>query len=466
MPPSKSLPSEPKEPRLPALTRSALPRAAPSDTAHATSSDTREGPSDTLFSRPFVLMLCAQFCFGLSYSTFFLLPKYLAREMHADARAIGAVAATALISGVVAVPFIGAAIDRGRRTPYITWGAIVSALSACAFASVHSIGLPLYALRAINGVAYAIVFNATLTLAADLAPAHRLSQAIGLCGAAGMTANAIAPATAEWVADHHGWSPVFWLAAAAALAASLCSLGIQEPPSAPQRERTSPLEGPLALESPLALEGPLALESPLALENTTLLETTPSAIALIFDPKRFGSFLASAATGAGFGVMFTFTQPFALSLGANQVSGFFIGYTACALSVRLLLGRLADRVGRSRIAGGALALYGLVLCATSLLQPSLLAALGAGLGLAHGLLYPAINALGAEGVPRARRGAVMSYFSGCFYGGYALCVLIAGSAAKSYGYPLIFIATGLTMWAALPFLPRKARGPSSAGFEQ
>ena len=32
--------------------------------------------SEWLLTRPFVLVLCVQFCFGLSYSTFFLLPKF------------------------------------------------------------------------------------------------------------------------------------------------------------------------------------------------------------------------------------------------------------------------------------------------------------------------------------------------------------------------------------------------------
>jgi MFS family permease len=385
-----------------------------------------EAEVGTLLSRPFVLMLCAQFFFGLSYSTFFLLPKYLAREMHADARAIGAVASTALLSGVLAVPWIGSALDRGRRRPFITWGALVNAVSACGFASVHSIALPLYALRAVHGISYALVFNATVTLATDLAPARQLGQAIGLCGAAGMVANAIAPAAAEWIADRQGWSLVFWLAAGAALVASACSLGIRE-------RRGSATPAAIAREP------------------------APSALALIRDPKRIGAFLASAVAGAGFGVMFTFTQPFALGRGANQVSGFFVGYTLCALAVRVFLGGLADRVGRARVAFFALALYGLVLCLTSQLRPDLLFAFGACFGLAHGLLYPAINALGAEGVPRSRRGSVMSYFSGCFYGGFALWVLGAGWLARSYGYPLLFLLTGLLLWAALPVLPRQGK---------
>ena len=180
----------------------------------------------------------------------------------------------------------------------------------------------------------------------------------------------------------------------------------------------------------------------------------PSAFALIGSPSRFGAFVCSAANGAAFGVMFTFTQPFALSLGADRVSSFFIGYTLTALSIRLFLRNLVDVWGRRRVAFGALSLYGLVTCMTSQLRPNLLFVAGAALGLAHGFLYPAINALAVEGVPRARRGAVMSYFFSCFNTGFALWVLGFGVVAKTYGYPVVFVATGLLAWLALAFLPK------------
>jgi MFS family permease len=419
--------------------------------------------SEQLFTPPFVLMLGVQFLFGLSFSTFFLLPKYLAREFHAKADAIGAIAAIALLAGVAATPLIGAAIDRGARRPAITYGALVNGLSGAAFAWVHAISMPLYLLRAVHGVSYALVFNATLTLAADLAPPKKLGQALGLCGAAGMAANAIAPTIAEIIADHRGWGLVFLLAGCASLLSALLSLGIREPRVALAATRVS--EADAAAIVATSTNAPtdsnrraLPSDPTMASGAVPNANASPSVFALIREPKRAGAFVCSAAAGAAFGIMFTFTQPFALSLGASKVSSFFVGYTLCALSIRLFLGGLADSWGRVRVAFGALVLYGLVVCMTSQLRPDLLFAVGAGLGLAHGLLYPAINAIAAEGVPRARRGAVMSYFSACFYGAYALWVFGLGVVAKVAGYPVVFLASGLLVWSAVSFLPRTARG--------
>jgi len=383
---------------------------------------------ERLLTRPFVLVLCVQFCFGLSYSTFFLLPKFLARQFHANADAIGAVAATALLASVLASPWTGAWLDRGSRRPFIGLGALVNGLSGSAFALIHSVSWPIFALRVVHGVSYALVFNGVVTLAADLAPPKKLGQAIGLCGAASIVSNAVAPAIAELVADSRGWGTVFLLAGGAALVTALLSLGLREP----QHETTVVPDAAVA--------------------------SAPSALALLCEPQRSGAFICSAANGAAFGAMFTFTQPFALSLGASKVSRFFIGYTIIALSVRLFLGKWADAWGRRRVALAAFVLYGAVLSLTSLLRPNLLFAVGAGLGLAHGLLYPSINALAVEGVPRSRRGAVMSYFFGCFGAGSAVWVLGSGVVAKHHGYPVVFLATGCLAWSAIAFLPKKAPG--------
>ncbi len=384
--------------------------------------------SEVLLTRPFMLMLSMQFCFALSYSSFFLLPKYLARQFNASAAVIGAVAATALLAGVLAVPLIGALIDRGSRRHIIGLGATVNALSAAGFALVHSISIPLYALRALHGVSYALVFNAIVTWAADLSPPKKLSQAIGLAGAASMLANAVAPACGEFIADHYGWGGVFLAGGGAAFLAALLALGIREPHVAPN-----------AAQHAEAKPAPHA---------------EPSALRLVLQPARAGAFVCSFAVGSAFGVMFTFTQPYALLLGADKVSSFFVGYTATALCVRLFLGTVADRIGRRPIAFVALALYGLVACMTSQLRPTLLFAVGACLGFAHGLIYPALNALAVDGVSRARRGTVMTYFLGCFNAGFAFWVMGMGVVAKAYGYPILFVATGLLVWLSISFLPK------------
>ena len=148
---------------------------------------------------------------------------------------------------------------------------------------------------------------------------------------------------------------------------------------------------------------------------------------------------AAAAGGAAFGVMFTFTQPLALSLGDTNISPLFAGYTAAALVVRLAFGTLADRLGRARVGGAALAFYSLVVAATAGLQRGWLGVLGLGFGLAHGAFYPSLNALALEGVAREERGMVGAYFNAAFNGGVLLVTFCFGQVAQAYGYRVVFL---------------------------
>ena len=154
---------------------------------------------------------------------------------------------------------------------------------------------------------------------------------------------------------------------------------------------------------------------------------------------RLAVMWAAVAGGAAFGAMFTFTQPLALSLGDTNISPLFAGYTVMALAVRLLFGNLADRFGRARVSGAALALYSLVVAATAGLGHGWLGALGLGFGLAHGAFYPSLNALALEGVPREERGTVGAYFNAAFNGGVFIVTFCFGQIAQAYGYRVVFL---------------------------
>lgn len=371
-------------------------------------------PAEQLFTPSFLLVLCGQFCFGMAYSTFFLIPKYLTQSMHATPNELGLATAAALMPGVLSVRWIGRGLDRVGRKPFILWGTLVNALGGVAFLMVSKIGPAMFLARAVQGVSYAAVFAAVTTLAVDLAPAARLGQAIGMTGAAGMAANAIAPTIAERIAEHSGWRAAFAMAVGFALLACLLSVRFREPARPVARPRT---------ESSPELARPLPL-----------------------------IFYAGGVVGAGFGAMFTYTQPFALGLGAERVSAFFLGYTVAALSMRIFLGTLADRLGHERVAFATIGMYGFVILLTSLLRPDMLFELGLAFGLVHGLMYPALNALALEGTPPERRGQAMSYFSGSFAAGNGLWLLGMGALAKQHGYPIVFVVSGLLVWTALPAL--------------
>jgi MFS family permease len=350
------------------------------------------------------LVLATQFTFGFAFSSFFLLPKFVVTELHGTPSQVGFVGALAVSAAVLVSPLCGKLLDRGKRRPQILLGCLLSALSALSFLAVTEVGPYLYAVRAVQGVAYTLYFVAAGTLVADLSPPSRLGQALGWFGAGGLLMNAIATMVAERIAHSFGWHAVFYAAAASGSLGALLSLLLREPQYEPLPRTPEPLP---SLPSPSG--------------------------------QRWSVLYGAAAGGAAFGAMFTFTQPLALSLGDVNISPLFAGYTAAALLVRLGFGNLADRIGRARVGGAALVLYSLVVAATAGLARGWLGVLGLGFGLAHGAFYPSLNALALEGVARKDRGSMGAWFNAAFNAGVLLVTFCFGQVAQSYGYRVVFL---------------------------
>src|SRR3990167_4800082 len=71
-----------------------------------------------LFSAQFVLLLAVTTLFGLSFSTYFLLPKFLAVELAADPVTIGSVTTIFWLAFALTVPLVGGQIDRRGRKAF------------------------------------------------------------------------------------------------------------------------------------------------------------------------------------------------------------------------------------------------------------------------------------------------------------------------------------------------------------
>jgi MFS family permease len=373
-----------------------------------------------LWTWAFVRVLFVQVTFGFSFSCFFLMPKFLKVELGSGPSEIGTVVGVGLLSAVAFVPLATFCIDRFEKRFLLMGGALLGALAALLHAWVSHVGPFLYSLRALQGLSFVLTFNAAGTMVADFAPRQRLSQALGFFGVAMLSTNALAPAIMEPIADTWGWGPGFVLASAFACLAAVLAWFVR----APAREGRVP-------EFSLR---PLA------------------------SARKLGMLHVSLTIGMGFGTMVTFTQPFALSMGEQNVSQLFIGYTLAAVFVRILLGGLADRVGRERVALGAMVAYTAVLASAAWLRPGSLFFFGAGLGLAHGFIYPALNAMLLDDTDAGRRGIVMVVYNGAFQLGFAISALGLGIVAQHFGYPTVFLLCAIFSCSALLVLTGLVRG--------
>ncbi|MDJ0849118.1 MAG: MFS transporter, partial [Myxococcota bacterium] len=358
-----------------------------------------------LLSAGFTSLLIANVGFGYAFSTFFLLPKFLAVELGAGPGAVGGLTAAHGAVVVLALPLMGAAVDRLGRRVFLMVGALVMAAASGAYAGVDELGALLYGLRLVQGLAFAMVFAAGGALAVDLAPPERLGQAIGMYGLSFLAMNAVAPAVVEQVSLQAGWGVAFGTAGVGALLCAALSLRIPEPASDPDG----------------------------AGNGSTLLEVARY-------PGRIVSLLVIALVGSALSAVFAFHQLFALELGIEQVSSFFVAYSCSAVFVRAVLGHLMDRWGNRRAALAALLLYVAVVLAVVQLDMLGLVVLGAGLGIAHGVFYPAFNASVVAEAGAGERGRLMALFQAAFQVGMAGGGLGYGLLAEVAGYPAVFAA--------------------------
>ncbi len=400
------------------------PRFVQNDSPTANSAALMGKPrrSSSVWTRDYVQILAVQALFGLSFSAFLLLPKFLRVELHASATEIGWVAAAAVVMGAIAAPLLGVISAHVRPYLVLLFGVIASATAALAYPAVDSVGPLLYFLRIVQGASYVAVFNTTATIVADRVPVEKLGQAIGYLGLSMLATNALAPALTEPLAEHYGWGIAFSSAGFLALLAI------------PLVHRLEHVPAPLASS---AAQGDLRTGS----------------------PKLLAAYYASGLVGVGLGTMFTFIQPFALSLGAQRLGDFFFGYVGAAVIMRIVLARVVDRVGTGRVAVAALALYAVVVLCTIGLRPSWLLSLGIGIGVAHGLIYPALTAFTIGDVSPSKRGAVMGWFTSAYHVGFAISVLGFGPLADTKGFPLVFCLAGVAVMSGVLPLGRAVRAP-------
>jgi MFS family permease len=299
-------------------------------------------------------------------------------------------------------------------------GALGTGLTCFGIAMVTSVGPALYALRIAQAYAHALGFTAVGVAVASLAPPERLSQALGLSGASMLVMNALSPAVLEPIADSVGWPAAFSVAGSMALVSVVLGLGL--PPIRVGGGSGAKRSGSAFRE---------ILRRPIARDFAAI----------------------SAIAGLAFGTMVTFEPPLALGLGRTQVRGFFIAYAVGALTVRLGLGHLPDRLGRHRVAVSMFAAYAVVVASVGLVPAWLLEGAGLCFGVAHGLFYPSLNAIAVSGVAPEERGRILSVFTGAFYLGFAGPSLL-GPLADAVGYPPIFWLVGAVTAGGVGLLAR------------
>ncbi len=371
--------------------------------------------SEPLFTRTFALLSASHFLHALSFHLFLHLPGFFS-GIGAGELDIGLLAGAASAAAILARPAIGRVMDESGRRPIVWLGGVLGILACTAYLTVDKLGPFVYLVRITHGLSEAMLFASLFAFAADIVPASRRIEGIGLFGVSGMLPMALGGALGDAILAHASYQALFTTAAGASVVATLLSIPLSEPPRA---------EG----ERPRGLS------------------------AALFDRSLTALWFGGLCFATAIGSYFSFLKTFVLERDVGQVGSFFAAYSLIAVAIRVLFGRVPERVGPKRVLSGALIslLAGLLLLSTASAAWQLIVA-GLLCGLGHGWAFPILLGLVIERARPTERGAALAIYTALFDAGVLLGGPLFGAVIESLGYRAMFLSAAALVVAGIAIL--------------
>ena len=370
--------------------------------------------STPILSGRFLRLTLANFCFFMTFATFFLLPLHV-RALGGSDRTVGFVMGSLGVLSLLGVFLVGLLIDRVGCRVFLRVGLLGMSLVSLAFAFVDQVVPWMYVLRGLQGLFFACGFNAASTLAAAFAPPERRATALGFFGVSTLTTHALAPTLGEQILQHTSFQVLFGVASGFSMLGLLLAWTLPEP----ARQQATQTGGFFSMPRVLAV-----------------------------------SLAATLLCGIAFGSVMTFVPTFAQDARLGPVSVFFLSYTSMAITTRLWAGRIADDFGLRRMILPGMALLSLAILGLSAVT-SLWTFLAAGLafGLAQGITYPTMNAFSVDLAEPGQLGRVQAFYNGTFNVGVTAAGFMLGPVVHAFGHRTMFeCASGAALLAFVMFL--------------
>ena len=166
-------------------------------------------PMPETFSRTFYVALLATLLFAMGLTLVIpIVPLYITEELDAGDHWIGTATMFVALTAVVTRIPSGALSDRQGRRRLMLIGAGLGLGSALLY--IFSVALPIFlAARVLTGLAIGLFTTASKALSADLAPASRRGEAMGLNNAAFTLSQVASPVMSEGLKNEISFQAVF-----------------------------------------------------------------------------------------------------------------------------------------------------------------------------------------------------------------------------------------------------------------
>ena len=347
------------------------------------------------------------------------LPAYLTALGGAEYK--GLIIALFTLTAGISRPFSGKLTDTIGRVPVMAVGSLVCFLCGFLYPILTSVAGFLF-LRLIHGFSTGFKPTATSAYVADLVPADRWGEAMGIHGICFSTGLAIGPAIGSAITDHFSINILFYCSSLFALLSIVILANMKETLPDKQKFKAAHLK--------------------IKKEDIIEWQVLPASLIVLW------SYIS-------YGVILTVISDWSEHLGTGNKGLFFMVFTLSSLLIRFVAGKVSDQYGRTFIIKISLAILMVSLLGIAFATSSFwLMAASAVYGVATGMLSPTVSAWTIDLSKPGQRGKAVATMYIFLEIGIGVGALLAGSMfiTDVSTIPYIFYICAAITFMALVYL--------------
>lgn len=306
----------------------------------------------------FALLCLSSFLFSASFNMLIPeLPAYLSSLGGAEFK--GYIIGLFTITAGIARPFSGKLTDKVGRVPVMAVGSLVCVICGLLYPLLTTVAGFLW-LRLFHGFSTGFKPTATAAYVADIVPANRWGEAMGIHGLCFSTGLAIGPAIGSELSQRASMDALFYCSSLFALLSIVILMNMKETLTEKQKFNFSMLK----------------------MDRKEIFEmrVIPGAIVC------FMSYLS-------YGAILTLISDWGSHLGVANKGLFYMVFTVSSLLIRFMSGKMSDRIGRVSIIKFSLFLLVVSMLLIGIAESALFLMFASAIyGVATGMLSPALTA--------------------------------------------------------------------------
>ena len=317
-----------------------------------------EEQTSSIYTLSFALLCLSTLLFSASFNMIIPeLPNYLSTLGGAEHK--GLIIALFTLTAGISRPFSGKLTDQWGRVPVMAIGSTVCVICGFLYPILSSLS-GFFLLRLIHGFSTGFKPTATAAYIADIIPANKWGEAIGMHGLCFSIGGAFGPSLGGIIAQHYGINNMFYCSSLFAFLSIIIVCNIKETLKTKKNFSTSMLR--------------------ISKSDIIELKVLPAAIVMLL------SYSSS-------GVILTLIPDWSEHLGIVNKGLFFSVYTISSIGIRLLSRKYSDKHGRIKAMRFGLFIISISLTiigwGTSINQLLIGSCV---FGIGSGILSPALNA--------------------------------------------------------------------------